>query len=71
MFDLMDTRTADDWAAVATRLAQVPKAIGGYVASLRAAAARGDVSPRRQVTAGIEQCGDNVGPEGFFAKIRG
>ena len=69
VFDLMDTRTADDWAAVATRLAQVPNAISGYVASLRAAAARGDVSPRRQVTAGIEQCGDNVGPEGFFARF--
>ena len=67
VFDLMASRTADDWAAIATRLAQVPRSISGYIASLRTAASRGDVSPRRQVAAGLEQCGDNIGPDGFFA----
>ncbi len=69
VFDLMATSSADDWALIAGRLTQVPRAISGYVASLRAAADRGDVSPRRQVAAGIEQCGDNFGPDGFFARF--
>jgi uncharacterized protein (DUF885 family) len=67
VFDLTPTATADDWATVAGRLARVPKAIDGYMASLRFAAARGDVAPRRQVAAGASQAADNVGPDGFFA----
>ena len=67
VFDLMVTSTADDWAAVATRLSQVPVAIDSYIASLRFAAARGEVSPRRQVDAGIAQARRNTGTGGFFA----
>jgi uncharacterized protein (DUF885 family) len=69
VFDLMATGSADDWAAIAARLAKVPDAINGYIASLRASAGQGDVSPRRQVAACLEQCGDNIGPEGFFAQF--
>jgi uncharacterized protein (DUF885 family) len=47
----------------------VPTAVDGYVDSLRRAAARGQVSARRQVAACAEQCTDNVGPDGFFAKF--
>jgi uncharacterized protein (DUF885 family) len=68
-FDLMATATADDWSAIATRLGHVPAAIDGYIASLRTAAARGDISPRRQVEACIEQCDKNTGPDGFFAML--
>jgi len=68
-FDLTPTTTADDWATVATRLGAVPKAMAGYIESLRFAAARGDVTPRRQVQAAIAQGEDNVGAEGFFAKF--
>jgi uncharacterized protein (DUF885 family) len=64
VFDLMATSTEDDWASVATRLGGVPDAIGGYIASLRFAAARGDVSARRQVAAAVEQSRE---AEGFFA----
>ncbi len=67
VFDLMPTRTADDWATIATRLAAVPAALAGYIESLRFAAARGQVAAQRQVNATIAQCGDNVGPAGFFA----
>ncbi|MEV0796941.1 DUF885 domain-containing protein [Kribbella sp. NPDC050281] len=67
VFDLMATSTVDDWATVATRLRQVPGAIEGYIASLRFAAARGDVSPRRQVLAAIDQSRANIGSGGFFA----
>jgi uncharacterized protein (DUF885 family) len=68
-FDLMASATADDWSVIATRLANVPAAIDGYVASLRSAASRGEVSPRRQVEACLGQCDDNIGPDGFFATL--
>ena len=67
VFDLMATSSADDWAVIATRLARVPAAIDGYIASLRNAATRGDVSPRRQIEAGLKQSRDNTGADGFFA----
>jgi uncharacterized protein (DUF885 family) len=66
-FDLMATETADDWADIAARLAAVPDALTGYTASLRHAAARGDVRAARQVRAAITQSRRNVGPDGFFA----
>ncbi|QFY06705.1 DUF885 family protein [Nonomuraea phyllanthi] len=69
VFDLMPTATADDWAAVASRLRRVPDAIAGYIASLRYAAARAHVSPRRQVEAAIGQCRANTGGDGFFATL--
>jgi uncharacterized protein (DUF885 family) len=69
VFDLMASATADDWSVIATRLGNVPAAIDGYIASLRTAASRGDVSPRRQVEACIGQCDDNIGPDGFFATL--
>jgi uncharacterized protein (DUF885 family) len=69
VFDLMATATPDDWSVIATRLGKVPAALDGYVASLRAAAARGDIRPRRQVEACIEQCDKNTGADGFFAQL--
>lgn len=69
VFDLMATATEDDWSAIATRLGKVPAALDGYVASLAAAAARGDIRPRRQVEACIEQCDKNTGADGFFAHL--
>ncbi len=67
VFDLMATSTAEDWSRIASRLSAVPRAIEGYVDSLRLAASRGDVAPRRQVQACIVQCEANLGDEGFFA----
>jgi uncharacterized protein (DUF885 family) len=69
VFDLMATATADDWSTIATRLGAVPAAIDGYIVSLRNAAARGEVSPRRQIEACLGQCDDNIGPDGFFATL--
>jgi uncharacterized protein (DUF885 family) len=66
-FDLNSTETPDDWSLIATRLAAVPSAVHGYTESLRSAAARGEVVPRRQVIAAIAQAKDNVGSDGFFA----
>jgi uncharacterized protein (DUF885 family) len=69
VFDVTPTNTVEQWATVAKRLSAVPSSIDGYMASLRLAAARGDVAARRQVAAAAEQCGDNVGADGFFAKF--
>jgi uncharacterized protein (DUF885 family) len=70
-FDIMPTATAGNWQTIATRLAAVPNAIGGYIESLRYAAARGHVSAVRQVDACVKQAGDNIGPDGFFAQFAG
>ncbi len=69
VFDLTPTTTVDQWATVSKRLGAVPTAVEGYIESLRFAAARGHVAARRQVEAGVGQCADNVGPDGFFAKF--
>ena len=68
-FDLMATDTAEDWSAVATRLAALPDAMAGYVRSLRSAADDGRVSARRQVQAAIDQCASNIGDDGFFLQF--
>ncbi|MDQ2836641.1 MAG: DUF885 domain-containing protein [Actinomycetota bacterium] len=70
-FDLMATDTPEDWGVVATRLAAMPAALDGYLTSLRLAAERGDVSPRRQVAACISQCDANLGADGFFTGFVG
>src|SRR5579875_383905 len=69
VFDLNPANTVDDWANIARRMAAVPDAVAGYLRSLRFAAERGQISARRQVEAAIKQCGDNVGPDGFFGRL--
>jgi uncharacterized protein (DUF885 family) len=69
IFDLTPTGSTEQWGTVARRLAAVPTAIDGYIASLRFAADRGQVAPRRQVDAAAGQCADNIGVDGFFAKF--
>ncbi|SDQ11432.1 DUF885 domain-containing protein [Quadrisphaera sp. DSM 44207] len=69
-FDLMPTATAQDWAVVATRLSRVGEALGGYAASLRAAADAGNPPARRQVRACAEQCAQFADAErGVFAVL--
>jgi len=69
VFDLMPTLTPQDWATVAARLGAVRLALAGYVESLRTAAHRGHVVPRRQVAAAIAQCADYGRPDGFFGTL--
>jgi uncharacterized protein (DUF885 family) len=75
VFDLMPTATADDWAVIARRLANVPAAIEGVRASLLDAASRNALSARRQVVKVAEQCetwsGGNDGPSFFASLIEG
>ena len=53
VFDLMGTKTADEWSAIATRLATIGSAFGGYRRALEDGS-NGKVSSR-QVTAVIQQ----------------
>jgi uncharacterized protein (DUF885 family) len=70
VFDLMPTGTAQQWAHIAGRAANVPAAVEGYSASLRAAAADGRVAAARQVRAVVGQCRRYGAEEtGFFAQL--
>ena len=69
VFDLNATDTADDWHAIATRMAAVPTSIDGFVASLRHAAANGHIRSRHQQGVGVELCKASAGADGFFATL--
>ncbi len=69
IFDLMPTATDAHWMTLATRLTKVPAALDSYVQSLRASAAKGLVSPKRQVAACAAQCAELVAPDGYFANL--
>ncbi|NHA66747.1 DUF885 domain-containing protein [Phycicoccus flavus] len=67
VFDLMPTDTDAQWATVARRLGEVPRALDQYLGTLRDSAGRGLVAPRRQVEACVRQCEALTGPDGYFA----
>jgi len=69
VFDLMATDTGKDWSTIAVRMSKVPTAMDQWVESLRAAAARGQVAPQRQVQACIGQCEEFTVDEGYFATL--
>ncbi|WP_253770005.1 DUF885 domain-containing protein [Goodfellowiella coeruleoviolacea] len=72
VFDLMPTDTAEQWAVIAKRLANMPQAVANLRAALSHAAADGRVSALRQVTRVIEQCETWAGLRGgrsFFANL--
>ncbi|MGH1563871.1 DUF885 domain-containing protein [Mumia sp. DW29H23] len=69
IFDLMPTDTEADWDHVAKRLARVPDAVDGYVASLRAGIAAGNVPAVRQAGEVAGQARSHAAPDGFFARL--
>ena len=69
IFDLMPTATVTHWEHIAARLANVPAAIDGYIASLREGAGRSLVAARRQVSTVIEQCERHAAADGFFLTL--
>ena len=69
IFDLMPSSSATDWAHISGRLANVPAAVDGYISALRAGAAQGLVSARRQVAAVIGQCERHAAADGFFTSL--
>ncbi|MFT4051787.1 MAG: DUF885 domain-containing protein [Microbacterium sp.] len=66
VFDLMPTATVDDWSVVAERLATLPAALNGYVATLREGIAKGVVPARRQVGEVAAQIARYTADDGFF-----
>ncbi|TJY72616.1 DUF885 domain-containing protein [Arthrobacter sp. CAU 1506] len=71
IFDLMPTRTVEDWNNIAGRMANVPDAIAGYVSSLREARDRGLVAAKRQVRIVMEQTTAYAAEDGFFRTLAG
>ena len=71
VFDLMPTEMDEHWATIAARMTKVPAALDSYVESLRDAALRGLVSPRRQVEACAAQCVQLTAEDGYFANLLG
>ena len=69
IFDLMPRDTDAQWLTFATRMTKIPAALDGYVESLRVAAARGLVSPKRQVEACATQCAGLTAVDGYFAHL--
>ncbi|MEA5054771.1 MAG: DUF885 domain-containing protein [Propionicimonas sp.] len=66
VLDLMPTDTMDDWATIASRVAKVPDAIRGYIASLREGVRDGLVPGALQVSEGIKQAEDLADPASSF-----
>lgn len=69
IFDLMPQTTEADWSAIADRLANVPAAIEGYLATLREGVAKGVVPARRQVAELATQTGEYAKQGGFFTQL--
>ncbi len=69
IFDLMPMDTAEHWEHIAGRLANLPAAVEGYIASLRAGRERGLVAAKRQVNNVIEQAERHAAADGFFASL--
>jgi uncharacterized protein (DUF885 family) len=69
IFDLMPTATVRDWDHIAGRMENVPGAIEGYIASLRAGMERGLVAASRQVRNVIEQAEKHAAADGFFMTL--
>ncbi|GAA1404764.1 DUF885 domain-containing protein [Oerskovia paurometabola] len=66
IFDMMPTGTLEAWENIAARLAALPGAMDGYIASLTAAAERGNVAAVRQVREGVKQARELADPESSF-----
>jgi uncharacterized protein (DUF885 family) len=69
IFDLMSTDTEDDWAHVARRMHNLPGAMSGYLESLRAGIAAGNVPALRQVREVADQARKQAGTHSFFLAL--
>lgn len=66
IFDLMPTGTQQNWADIAGRLANVPRAIDGYIETLRLGIDSGTTPAKRQVGEVIGQAHTYAAADGFF-----
>lgn len=67
VFDIMATDSRDDWERIASRLGEVPRAVDGYVATLRSGIDEGVVPAVRQVREVAAQARRIAKADGFFA----
>lgn len=70
VLDLMPTATEQDWADICGRLRAIPTALAQWRESLRYAAERGLVAPRRQVLACIDQGEQMTVDDGYLTQFR-
>jgi uncharacterized protein (DUF885 family) len=69
IFDLMSTDTPEDWEHIALRMQNLPDAMDGYLASLRAGIEAGNTPAIRQVTEVLAQARKQSGAGSFFAAL--
>lgn len=69
VFDLSPNSTELDWRNLASRMNEVPRALEGYIASLREGIQSNDTPAKRQVIANIEQALEIAAADGFFVKF--
>ena len=71
IFDLVPTESDEDWSNVAKRLNNLPAAVAGYVETLRAGIANGNVPAARQVHEVADQISKHAAKDGFFFELAG
>lgn len=69
IFDLMSQESAEDFDAIARRMANLPAYFEGYKETLRAGAAEGNTAAKRQVHLVIEQTEEYAKQGGFFDQL--
>ncbi|MEU4362009.1 DUF885 domain-containing protein [Promicromonospora sp. NPDC023987] len=69
VFDIMATDSVEGWENISSRLKGLPGAVDGYIESLTAAAAQGDVAAVRQVREGVTQARELAGADSFFTSF--
>lgn len=66
IFDIMPTETTEHWETIAGRLKGLPKAIEGYIESLRQGPGLGLAPTARQITTAAAQARETANPESSF-----
>jgi uncharacterized protein (DUF885 family) len=69
IFDLMPTDSEEDWSHVAARMRNLPRAMAGYIETLRTGIAAGNVPAIRQIREVIAQAAKQVAETGFFFQL--
>ena len=71
ILDLMPTDTEQNWSDINGRLHNLPKAVDGYIETLRLGIEKGVVPAKRQVREVIEQAKKHGAGDGFFHNFTG
>ncbi|MGX5680435.1 DUF885 domain-containing protein [Schumannella luteola] len=69
VLDLMPTDTEQNWRDIAGRLGNLPKAIDGYIETLRLGISEGVTPAKRQVREVADQARKHAAADGFFASF--